>query len=89
MSLRIELENSAEQTAFNLKRWTEVLADPDLARLPHRIETDRHGHIGSIFKRRQPSVHAQSFARNSRTRLGLPDLLRRESKLQGRHHPNG
>jgi hypothetical protein len=45
MSLTIELENSAEQTAFNLKRWAEVLADPDLARLPHRIETDRHGHI--------------------------------------------
>ena len=22
-----------------------MLADPDLARLPHRIETDRHGHI--------------------------------------------
>ncbi|MBV8901166.1 MAG: Uma2 family endonuclease [Verrucomicrobia bacterium] len=45
MSLTIELENSAEQTAFNLKRWAEVLADPELARLPHRIETDRHGHI--------------------------------------------
>lgn len=45
MSLAIELENSAEQTAFNLRRWAEVLADPDLAHLPHRIETDRHGHI--------------------------------------------
>src|ERR1700751_4024630 len=45
MSLTIELKGSAEQTAFNLKRWAEVLADPELARLPHRIETDRHGHI--------------------------------------------
>jgi len=45
MSLTIELKSSAEQTAFNLKRWAEVLADPGLARLPHRIETDRHGHI--------------------------------------------
>jgi Uma2 family endonuclease len=45
MSLTIELEHSAGQTAFNLKRWAEVLADPELARLPHRIETDRHGHI--------------------------------------------
>ena len=45
MPLTIELENSAEQIAFNLKRWADVLADPDLARLPHRIETDRHGHI--------------------------------------------
>src|SRR6266436_5732938 len=45
MSLTIELEHSAEQTAFNLKRWAEVLANPELARLPHRIETDRHGYI--------------------------------------------
>src|SRR5258708_2982396 len=45
MSLTIELKDSAEQTAFNLKRWAEVLADRELARLPHRIETDRDGHI--------------------------------------------
>lgn len=45
MSLTIELKGSAEQTAFNFKRWAEVLADPELARLPHRIETDRHGHV--------------------------------------------
>jgi Uma2 family endonuclease len=45
MSLTIELAQSGEQTAFNLKRWSELLADPELARLPHRIETDRHGHI--------------------------------------------
>jgi hypothetical protein len=43
--LTIQLEASAQQTAFNLKRWAELLADPELARLPHRIETDRHGHI--------------------------------------------
>jgi Uma2 family endonuclease len=43
--LTIQLEPSAQQTAFNLKRWTELLADPELARLAHRIETDRHGHI--------------------------------------------
>jgi Uma2 family endonuclease len=43
--LTIQLEPSAQQTAFNLKRWAELLADPELARLPHRIETDRHGHI--------------------------------------------
>jgi Uma2 family endonuclease len=45
MSLTIELKDSAEQAALNLKRWAAVLADPELARLPHRIETDRHGHI--------------------------------------------
>src|ERR1700736_3565487 len=43
--LDYRLKGSAEQTALNLKRWAEVLADPELARLPHRIETDRHGHI--------------------------------------------
>ncbi len=31
--------------ALNLKRWREVLADPALAELPYRVETDRHGHI--------------------------------------------
>jgi Uma2 family endonuclease len=45
MPMTIELQSSETQTAFNLKRWHEVLNDPDLARLPHRIETDRHGHI--------------------------------------------
>jgi Uma2 family endonuclease len=45
MPMTIELQSSETQTTFNLKRWHEVLNDPDLARLPHRIETDRHGHI--------------------------------------------
>ena len=45
MPLTIQLHPSERQTAFNLKRWRELLEDPDLARLPHRIETDRHGHI--------------------------------------------
>ena len=45
MSQTIELPTIEEQTAFNRRRWHEVLADPSLAKLPHRIETDRHGHI--------------------------------------------
>jgi len=45
MSLRIQLQRSENQTAFNLKRWRELLADPELGRLPYRVETDRHGHI--------------------------------------------
>jgi hypothetical protein len=45
MPLTIQLRPSERQTAFNLKRWQELLGDADLARLPHRIETDRHGHI--------------------------------------------
>ena len=45
MPLTIELHPSENQTAFNLKRWRQLLADPELARLPYRVETDRHGHI--------------------------------------------
>jgi Uma2 family endonuclease len=28
-----------------IQRWQELLADPELARLPHRVETDRLGRI--------------------------------------------
>jgi Uma2 family endonuclease len=45
MPLTIQLDPSEKQTSFNLTRWLELLADRDLAGLPHRIETDRHGHI--------------------------------------------
>ncbi|HEU0038574.1 MAG TPA: hypothetical protein VFR76_04815 [Verrucomicrobiae bacterium] len=40
-TLTIELP----QTVFNLHRWAELLADPELAKFEGRIETDRHGHI--------------------------------------------
>src|SRR5689334_12753017 len=43
--ITIELPDLASQTRFNLARWTEVLRDPGLAKIPDRIETDRHGHI--------------------------------------------
>ncbi|MCI0746728.1 MAG: Uma2 family endonuclease [Verrucomicrobia subdivision 3 bacterium] len=44
-TLTIELPQHEAQTAFNLRRWAELLADPELARFEGRIETDRHGHI--------------------------------------------
>jgi Uma2 family endonuclease len=44
-TLTIELLSQQSQTSFNLKRWDELLADPDLVRIEGRIETDRHGHI--------------------------------------------
>jgi len=43
--LTIQLKPSLRQTAFNLKRWAELLTDPEVVRLAHRIETDRHGHV--------------------------------------------
>jgi Uma2 family endonuclease len=39
--MRIELVTQPEALA----RWREVLADPELARWPGRIETDRYGRI--------------------------------------------
>lgn len=39
------LPEVADQHAFNLARWSEVLADPFLASLEYHIETNRHGQI--------------------------------------------
>ena len=44
-TLTIELPPHQAQTARNLRRWAELLADRDLARFEGRIETDRHGQI--------------------------------------------
>jgi Uma2 family endonuclease len=44
-SLTIELPPQREQTAFNLKRWAELLTDPVVRKFEGRIETDRHGHV--------------------------------------------
>jgi len=44
-TLTIDLPQQAGQTAFNLRRWRELLHDEDLARIEGRVETDRHGRI--------------------------------------------
>jgi Uma2 family endonuclease len=44
-TLTISLRPQPAQTAFNLRRWAELLADAELAKVEGRIETDRHGHI--------------------------------------------
>ena len=44
-SLTIELPQQQAQTARNLRRWEELLANRELARFEGRIETDRHGQI--------------------------------------------
>ena len=44
-SLVIELPARPDQTEFNLRRWEELLDEPELARIEGRIETDRHGQI--------------------------------------------
>jgi len=44
-SLTIELPPRQGQTLFNLRRWEELLADAELARIEGRVETDRYGNI--------------------------------------------
>jgi Uma2 family endonuclease len=44
-TLTIALLPQHEQREFNLRRWTELLADSEIAKIEGRIETDRHGHI--------------------------------------------
>jgi len=44
-TLTIELPQHQAQTSLNLRRWAELLADPELARFEGRVETDRHGHV--------------------------------------------
>jgi Uma2 family endonuclease len=44
-TLTLELPPQKTQTQFNLRRWEELLADRELAKVEGRIETDRHGHI--------------------------------------------
>ena len=43
--LTLELPVHEKQRGFNLRRWAELLADRELARIKDRIETDRYGHI--------------------------------------------
>ncbi|MFT5190956.1 MAG: Uma2 family endonuclease [Verrucomicrobiales bacterium] len=45
MPLVIEMPPREEQLAFNRSRWGDVLRDPELAKLPGKVETDRHGQI--------------------------------------------
>jgi Uma2 family endonuclease len=66
MPITIELPDLASQTRFNLDRWTEILADPELARLPNRIETDR---LGRILMSPPPAF------RHSRRQFSIGSLL--------------
>ena len=49
VTLTIKLPTQEKQTAFNLRRWSQLHTDPlivqELAKLEGRVETDRHGHI--------------------------------------------
>lgn len=34
-----------DRTAFNTAVWDRIIADPEIAKLPYRIETDEHGQM--------------------------------------------
>jgi Uma2 family endonuclease len=44
-TLTLDLPPQKTQAASNVRRWTELLQDRELAKVEGRIETDRHGHI--------------------------------------------
>lgn len=44
-TLTIILPSHDSQTEFNLRRWDELLADRELAKIEGRVETDRFGHV--------------------------------------------
>ena len=45
MALTLELPPQQAQTGFNLRRWAELLADREMAKIEGRVETDRYGHV--------------------------------------------
>ena len=44
-TLSLELPAQEKQTAFNLRRWAELLENQELAKFEGRVETDRYGRI--------------------------------------------
>jgi hypothetical protein len=57
MSVVLELRHSAQQTAFNLKRWEEVHADPYLANLQR--PSGRISGEWTPVQRQGASIHTQ------------------------------
>ena len=70
MSLAIQLPPREDQVEFNLRVWERVLADPALAKIEGRIETNRHGQV--IVSPVQDLSHS---ARQTRVLLLLHRLL--------------
>ncbi len=60
-TLTIELPPQRTQTESNLRRWTEVRADPEMWKIEGRIETDRHGHV--LMSPPPGSTHGRHQAR--------------------------
>ncbi|CAN5153668.1 Uma2 family endonuclease [soil metagenome] len=70
MDLLVETLPRDAQIAFNRRRWEEVCADPTLAGLPHKIETDALGHIIMM-----PPAKGSHSSAQSTIHLKLHDLM--------------
>ncbi|HUG71384.1 MAG TPA: Uma2 family endonuclease [Pirellulaceae bacterium] len=70
MQLVVELPAREEQMELNRRRWAELLADPALADLPFRIETNAHGQILMT-----PPASGEHSDRQSKIILALHRLL--------------
>lgn len=45
MTAVLDLPEIRDRHAFNLERWREICADPEVGRLEGRVESDAHGHV--------------------------------------------
>ncbi len=69
MSLAIQLPRREDQTAFKRAAWERITADPALAGIEVRLESDRHGPEGVVHfhgpdRRRGSSAIGLAFPRN-------------------------
>jgi Uma2 family endonuclease len=65
MQLVIDLPSREEQLAFNRQRWEELCADPELAKLPGKIESNAHGQVLMM----PPASGSHSFFQRTLCRL--------------------
>lgn len=65
MQLIIETPSREEQLAFNRRRWEEVCADSDFARIHGKIETNAHGQILMM----PPASGGHSYCQRNVSRL--------------------
>ncbi len=70
--LTIKLPPHDTQTDFNLRRWDELLADRELAKIEGRVESDRFGHV---IMSPPPAANHGSYQYQIARRLD--DLMRR------------
>ena len=70
--MQIKLSDRDSQHPFNLRRWTELLADPVLAKIPNRIETDRHGQI--VMRPLLPPLHGGDWEKPGAETAATSDL---------------